>query len=442
MQTFNCKHWRVGIPGKYGICAIGHKKNPSAGTCAACKVCEPIPGYGQNLIIRNWQGAGDQVLLTAAIRDLHRSHPKRFRTWVEMWGRALLENSPYVERSPAPEGTPTIVVEGFAPGDDEPHLVAQFNRSLAQKLGVEVKTSALAGEIFMSAAEKREQPKYDGDYWLIWAGGHNGFTTKWWPIKHWQAVVDHFKGKLTFVQVGAKEHFHPRLEHVEYHVGTTSGDNLREMVKLMYHAQGAVSGISFGMHLAAAVPTKPGTPKRRPAVVIAGGREAPGIIQYPGQTVLSSIGSLRCCQGGACWRNKVGEDCKSFINVDPTHDDGKGLRIARCMEQLTPNRVIDAIEKYRVGIGEVRRFDLVKDGFLKEVIEVTRPICHACPHFLSDTRLDRAVRCAKARPCCGERDVGTIDLSSGRCPEGKWNAQETPEWRAYNEKEAELAAGV
>jgi ADP-heptose:LPS heptosyltransferase len=426
-------------------------KNPSPGVCARCACFEAKVPVG-NLVIRNMQGAGDQVLLTAVIRDLHKAYPRRFRTWVECWARPFFDNNPFVEKGEPPADATRVTVEGFAAEDDQPHLITHWTRMLGEKLNLPIPTTMFCGDIHLSLAERRAAPPIDGDYWLIWAGGHMGFTTKWWNPKHWQAVVAHYKGALKFVQVGAPEHFHPRIEGAEYWVGGTSGERIRELVRLMHHAQGVISGISFGMHLSAAVPTAPGAPTRRPAIVIAGGRESPTIFQYPGQTVLHNIGSLRCCRGGACWKNKAhtpdftGADCEQPVTVDPLYQvdvtHKPGLRLARCMNDITPEMVIDAINRYRRGIIEGRMLDAARNGAMIDVADAIRPICHACPNFLSDARLRRGVRCTKARPCCGERDVGTVDLTCSRCPEGKWDAKDTPEWKAYLEKEAQVVARI
>ena len=39
-------------------------------------------------------------------------------------------------------------------------------------------------------------------FWIIVAGGKYDFTAKWWAHERWQAVVDHFAGRILFVQVG------------------------------------------------------------------------------------------------------------------------------------------------------------------------------------------------------------------------------------------------
>ena len=55
---------------------------------------------GRKLILKNFQSPGDIVMLTAAVRDLHRSNPGRFVTDVRTPCGHLWENNPTSRRSP------------------------------------------------------------------------------------------------------------------------------------------------------------------------------------------------------------------------------------------------------------------------------------------------------------------------------------------------------
>ena len=48
------------------------------------------------LLLRNRQAPGDVLMLTAAVRDLHRAHPGEYRTAVDTTCRELWENNPFV----------------------------------------------------------------------------------------------------------------------------------------------------------------------------------------------------------------------------------------------------------------------------------------------------------------------------------------------------------
>ena len=68
--------------------------------------------------------------------------------------------------------------------------------------------------------------------------------------RRYQDVIDHFRGRILFVQVGANGHHHPKLEGTIDLRGQTS---LRELIRLVYHSQGVLCSITALMHLAAAV---------------------------------------------------------------------------------------------------------------------------------------------------------------------------------------------
>ena len=184
-------------------------------------------------------------------------------------------------------------------------------------------------------------------YWLFASGGKWDYTIKWWSAKRYQEVVDHFEGKVEFVQVGESHHHHPPIEGVVDLRGRTS---LRQLVRLMYHAQGAVSAVSLLMHPAAAVEVKPGMPKNRPCEVIAGGREPPHITAYPHHQFIHTVGALRCCDNGGCWKART----VPLGDGDPKDDPGQLCidvvgDLPRCMDMISADEVIRRIEGYFVG---------------------------------------------------------------------------------------------
>ncbi len=105
-------------------------------------------------------------------------------------------------------------------------------------------------------------------FWIVMAGGKPDYTIKWWSTQRYQAVVDNFEGKILFVQCGEADHHHPALRGAIDLRGKT---DLRQFVRLLYHAQGVLCPVTLAMHLAAAVETRPGMPKKRPCVVVARG---------------------------------------------------------------------------------------------------------------------------------------------------------------------------
>ncbi|MDQ3776124.1 MAG: hypothetical protein M3461_18125 [Pseudomonadota bacterium] len=104
------------------------------------------------------------------------------------------------------------------------------------------------------------------------------------------------------------------------------------------------------MHLAAAVETRPGMPKNRPCVVVAGGREPPHGEAYPHHQFIHRAGALACCDGGGCWRSRVVPLGDGNEKDAPEHCcvDVVGV-LPRCMDLITVADVIRSIEVYFEG---------------------------------------------------------------------------------------------
>jgi ADP-heptose:LPS heptosyltransferase len=215
---------------------------------------------------------------------------------------------------------------------------------------LQIKVTEFKGDIHLSD-EERQRPSpveeligQDLPYWIIVAGGKFDMTVKWWHIRRWQAVVDHFRGRIQFVQVGLEGHYHPPLKGVMDLRGRLA---LRHLIRLVYHAEGVLCPVTLLMHLAAAVETKPGAWQSRPCVVVAGGRESPHWAAYPTHQFIHTVGTLPCCAEGGCWRVRtvpLGDgdyrDGEQYLCVDVV----KGL--PRCMDKITDEDVIRRMELY------------------------------------------------------------------------------------------------
>ena len=315
------------------------------------------PSSERRLILRSFQSPGDVVMLTAAVRDLHLAHPGKFLTDVRTSAPALWEHNPYVTRLDEHDRQVESLEMHYPlihESDRRPyHFIHGYVQYLERQLGVTIPLTRFGGDIHLSAEEKRLPSPlaalgHEGPFWIVMAGGKHDFTAKWWNPASFQAVVDHFQGKIQFVQCGESGHFHPRLSGVVDLVGKTS---LREFVLLVHHADGVLCPVTLAMHLAAAVETRPGKPPHRPCVVVAGGCEPAHWEQYPHHQFLSTVGMLPCCASGACWRSRcqlIGDGdakdrqqvCERPVQVTPE------LRIPRCQEMITPADVIRRIEGF------------------------------------------------------------------------------------------------
>ena len=266
----------------------------------------------KKLLLKNRQSPGDIVMLTAAVRDLHRSQPGKFATDVRTPCGGLWENNPHLtaiadddaEAEGIECGYPLIHRSNGGPW----HFIHGFTQFLAEKLGATIQPTDFKGDIHLSPKEKgwmsqvQEITRERLPYWIVGAGGKYDFTAKWWAHARWQAVVEHFAGRILFVQVGEKGHHHPPLRGVLDLRGKTT---LRQLVRLVHHAQGVLCPVTLLMHLAAAVEVAPGMPKNRPCVVVAGGREPSQWEAYPHHQYLHTNGALRCCDHGGCWKART-----------------------------------------------------------------------------------------------------------------------------------------
>jgi ADP-heptose:LPS heptosyltransferase len=306
----------------------------------------------RKLILTNFQSPGDIVMLTAAVRDLHRCHPGEFLTDVRTPCPALWEHNPYL--TPLDEHDPDVtVIRCEYPlihrSNQEPvHFIHAFPAFLNDQLGLRIRVSDFKGDIHISDEEKRwfsrveEIKGRSTPFWLLASGGKRDYTIKWWDAARYQEVVDRFRGRIEFVQVGSLDHHHPPLDGVIDLRGQT---DLRQLVRLMYHAQGVISAVSLLMHLAAAIEVRPGMPRRRPCVVIAGGREPPQWTAYPHHQFIHTVGALRCCDDGGCWKSRTvplgdgdEKDRPENLCVDVVG------HLPRCMDMITADEVVRRVQ--------------------------------------------------------------------------------------------------
>ena len=310
----------------------------------------------QKLLLKSHLSPGDTVTLTAAVRDLHKAFPGRFVTAVQTTAMELWENNPHLtaldKADPSVRAIPMHYPLVNQSNQRPVHFLRGYTDYLESQLALHIPTAEFRGDIHLSDAEKSWTNQvadtfgYKGYFWLMFAGGKYDFTAKWWSPEHYQKVVDHFRGRIQFVQCGEAAHWHPALTGVFNLVGKTS---LRQLVRLMYHAAGVICPVTLAMHLAAAVPTK--TKRLRLCVVVAGGREPPHWEAYPGHQFLHTVGMLPCCATGGCWKSrcqKVGDnDPKDRENLCerpvPVRDN---LVIPQCMAMIKPDSVIRSVEGY------------------------------------------------------------------------------------------------
>jgi ADP-heptose:LPS heptosyltransferase len=297
---------------------------------------------------------GDIVMMTSALRDLHIGHPGQFVTDVRTSCPELWQNNPYItrlsEKDPDVEkincSYPLINRCNTTPY----HCLHGFIEFFNERFQLSIKPTAFKGDIHISVQEKawhsqiRELIQEDIPFWIVAAGGKYDITIKWWDSKRYQEVINYFRGKIQFVQVGDHGHHHPKLEGVIDLRGKT---DLRQLIRLVYHSQGVLCPVTGLMHLAAAVETKNRQPPNRPCIVIAGGREPVHWEAYPDHQFIHTNGALPCCTDGGCWKarnTRLRDGGKNDWHGHLCVDVVNGL--AHCMDMITSAEVMRRIEMY------------------------------------------------------------------------------------------------
>lgn len=302
----------------------------------------------RKLILKCHLSVGDIVMLSTCPRDLSLAYPQAYQIDTRTSCPEIFAHNPYITQLQNGEGPE---IEMHYPIIKEAnraalHFVHGFRLFLESVIKRPIPLTAFKGDLHLSAEELAMPRQVEQPYWIIVSGGKNDFQAKMWDPARWQQVVDHFKGRIQFAQVGEWNHFHPNLSGVIDLRGKTT---LRELILLVYHCDGVLCPVTSLMHLAVAVPTK--TERPRPCVVVAGSREPPGWEAYPSHRFLSNIGhtALPCSWTGGCWKSRV-----TKLNDGTPFDESlclypemaESTLIPRCLKLITPQMVIDAVDSF------------------------------------------------------------------------------------------------
>lgn len=300
---------------------------------------------------------GDIVMLTAAVRDLHLTYPGQFETDVRTPFPDLWEGNPYITPlSPADRSVETIYCQCplIHRSNEAPyHFLHAFIEFLNDRLGLSIKVTRSSGDLHLLPTERTAPSRVaelvgaEIPYWIIVAGGKYDYTIKWWSARRYQEVVDHFRGRIQFVQVGGPQDYHPTLDGVLDLTGRTT---VRELLRLVYRAQGVLCGVTSLMHLAAAVPCHSPRHITRPCVVVAGGREPTVWEAYPHHQFIHTVGALPCCRDGGCWKSRTFAlgDGSELDHPESLCSDVVGS-LPRCMHMISSAEVIQRVERYFEG---------------------------------------------------------------------------------------------
>ena len=84
--------------------------------------------------------------------------------------------------------------------------------------------------------------------------------------------------------------------------------------------------------------------------MIAGGREPPHFTAYPHHQFIHTVGALKCCDNGGCWKSRTLPlgDGDEKDHPDQLCVDVVG-RLPRCMDMISAEEVIRRVELYFSG---------------------------------------------------------------------------------------------
>jgi hypothetical protein len=314
------------------------------------------------LVLSQHQSPGDILMLTRAVDDLHRTYPKQFITSIRTPAMGLWENNPNVVPIADDDQEAMWIACEYklvnTSNAGAHHFVHGFRKDLEAKLGLPIDQTHPWGAVYISAQEKSwfsqvyELTKKNLPYWIVDAGRKSDYTAKMWDTAKFQKVVD-MTPDITWVQIGAGDsgHVHPRLKgpNVIDLVGKT---NVRQLVRLMYHAAGVLTPVSFPMHLAAAVEMHPRYRRvSRPCIVLAGGREPSMWEAYSAHQYIHCCGALPCCRQGGCWKSRVepvgdGDEKDTHNLCEWPVITPEGQALPKCMDLISAEEVVSRIRIY------------------------------------------------------------------------------------------------
>lgn len=306
--------------------------------CKTCLYRPRVVAEGQRrLYLKNHLSPGDVLVMTAAIHSLHQAHPGEFLTAVDTTANALYEHNPDVTPLAKMQEQGAVETIGMhyplinQCNQRAVHFMQGYCDYLADVLKIPVPLLTNKPMIYLSREEKEWIPQVkEKPYWLIVCGRKEDYTAKYAGAAKFQKIVDLLRGEVQIVQVGEKGHHHPPLDGVIDLVGKT---DLRQLVRLTYHASGVVCGVTLLHHLAAAL--------EKPSVVLMGGREPVVWNSYPKCQLLHTMGMLDCCRGSSCWKSRTvampGNDPKNASLC--LHPVGEVDPVPQCLDMISAEHV-------------------------------------------------------------------------------------------------------
>lgn len=338
-------------------------RRPEEVTLADCRECawRPVDRPGARwLILDNHLSPGDVLAMTAAVYSLKQQYPDQYVLAVDTSADSLWEHNPDVVPLGEARSRQAEVVQMHYPlinqSNQRPvHFLQGYCDFLGDALRLRLPPAINRPLLYLSREEKSWLPqvweKTGGPtrYWVVNAGRKDDYTAKWWGTENFQKVIDLLRGEVQFVQIGELHHHHPRLHGVLDLVGQTDA---RQLVRLCYHADGGLGGVTFLQHLMAAL--------EKPYVCLLGGREGASWNTYPRQTLFSTVGTIACCQDGGCWKSRTvalgdGDEKDQGLCERPRWRGKEEKQwgadaVPACLDRIKPSSVAEAIRSYQAAV--------------------------------------------------------------------------------------------
>ena len=305
------------------------------------------------LFLKQHQSPGDILMLTAAVRDLKKSHPD-IRINCETTAQQLWDNNPYLDRSIIPYYADRVIDMHYPlihrSTQGAYHFIHGFRLYLQQELGIRIESTDFCVDVHLSEEQKHDpyiQNIVDNKpFWIIDAGYKSDFTCKMWQFARFQEVVNRTKDKIRWIQIGARQHNHRILDNVINLVGMTTH---RQFINLMWRCSGVLTPVSYPMHLAT-MQWKDHPDGKRPCVVIAGSRQPSVWQQYTCHQYIHNCGALSCSRKGSCWKSRIvklndGSRQDNSICMNPVTSES-GQIIPKCLDMISVDQVVRRIQMF------------------------------------------------------------------------------------------------
>jgi hypothetical protein len=197
---------------------------------------------------------------------------------------------------------------------------------------------------FVVLSEEERARPYADPYAVVASGSKVDIPLKQFPTDTFRRVIGATLS-WNWKQVGlVRDHrFAHRQSELPGAESLLGGTSLRELIRLIAHAEVVLCHLSLPFVVAAALGV--------PTVVLAGGRETPHMFEDSGAELLHTIGALPCCATGGCYKAAAviggsGNYPDSWLCTDPVAT-GPGQVLGRCVTLISPEDVVAALYRAR-----------------------------------------------------------------------------------------------